>query len=214
MNITWYGHSCFKLQGKDVTLVTDPFSEETGLKPPSGAADIVTISHEHFDHNNRDAIKGEPFIIDGPGEFEIKKVMVRGIEASHSARQDGNNTIYTFLLDEIRFCHLGDLGQTQLEAEQLKAIGQVDVLFVPVGGVFTINSKEAEIIIGQIEPRIIIPMHYRLPGEKGELLKLDDIKAFCADHNLNPKETVSKLTLKKKDLPEEEAQYVVMDMGK
>jgi L-ascorbate metabolism protein UlaG (beta-lactamase superfamily) len=213
MNISWYGHSCFKLQGKDVTLVTDPFNKEIGLKPPSGGADIVTISHEHFDHNNREAIKGEPFIIGGPGEYEIKKVVMRGIESSHDGGH-GNNTIFTILMDEIKLCHLGDLGQKNLETEQLKAIGEVDVLFVPVGGTFTINSKEADNIIGQIEPRIIIPMHYRLPGEKGEMLKLDDLKAFCQDHNIKSGETVSKLALKKKDLPEEEPQYVVMDLGK
>jgi L-ascorbate metabolism protein UlaG (beta-lactamase superfamily) len=211
MNISWYGHSCFRIQGKDVTLVTDPFSKETGLKPPSGGADIVTISHEHFDHNNRDAIKGEPFVIDTPGEYEIKKVTIRGIESSHNG---SGNTIFTIVMDEIRICHLGDFGQKSLEAEQLKVIGEIDVLFVPVGGVFTINSKEADNIIGQIEPRIIIPMHYKLPGMQGDLLKLDDIKAFCQDHNLKHTETVSKLTLKKKDLPEEEPQYVIMDLGK
>jgi L-ascorbate metabolism protein UlaG (beta-lactamase superfamily) len=217
MNITWYGQSCFRLQGKDVTLVTDPFSKETGLKPPSGVADIVTISHKHFNHNNPDAIKGEPFIVDGPGEYEFKKIVIRGIESYHDSEKGaerGGNTIFTVLMDEIRFCHLGDLGQKTLETEQLKAIGEVDVLFVPVGGVFTINIKEAKDIIGQIEPRIIIPMHYKIAGVKGELTKLDDIKPFCQEYNLKPSDTVSKLVLKKKDLPEEEPRYVVMDLGK
>jgi L-ascorbate metabolism protein UlaG (beta-lactamase superfamily) len=217
MNITWYGHSCFRIQGKDVTLVTDPFDKETGLKPPSGSGDIVTISHEHFDHSNRDAIKGEPFVIDGPGEYEIKKVVIRGIDSFHDNEQGkirNGNTIFTILMDEIKICHLGDLGQKSLEADQLKAIGEVDILFVPVGGVFTINSKEADVIIGQIEPRMIIPMHYKIADVKSELTKLDDIKPFCQDHNLDPKETVSKISIKKKDLPEEEPQYVVMDLGK
>lgn len=217
MNITWYGQSCFRIQGKDVTLVTDPFSKEIGLKPPSGTADVVTISHEHFDHNNRDAIKGEPFIIDGAGEYEIKKVVIRGIESYHDSKEgklrDGN-TIFTILMDEIKLCHLGDLGQKNLDTEQLKAIGQVDILFVPVGGVFTINSKEAEVIISQIEPRMVVPMHYKLPGMKDEAAKLDDIKAFCQEYNLNAKDTVSKISIKKKELPEEETQYIVMDLGK
>lgn len=217
MNIVWYGQSCFKIQGKDIALVTDPFDKETGLKPPSGTADIVTISHEHFDHSNRDAIKGEPFVIDGPGEYEIKKVMVRGIESYHNMEKGaerGMNTIFTIIMDDIRICHLGDLGQKSLEADQLKAIGEVDVLFVPVGGFFTINSKEADAVISQIEPRIIVPMHYRIEGVKGDLTKLDDIKSFCQDHNLDPKGTVSKISIKKKDLPEEEPQYIVMDLGK
>lgn len=217
MNIIWYGQSCFKIQGKDVVLVTDPFNKEIGLKPPSGSADIVTVSHEHFDHNNRSAVKGEPFIIDGPGEYEIKKVVIRGIESHHDSAKGenrGNNTIFTILMDEISLCHLGDLGQKSLEAEQLKAIGEIDILFVPIGGVYTINAKEAKTIIGQIEPRMIIPMHYKIPGVKGDLLKLDDIKDFCQEYNLNARETVSKITVKKKDLPEEEPQYVVMDLGK
>ncbi|MFA7169234.1 MAG: MBL fold metallo-hydrolase [Candidatus Paceibacterota bacterium] len=217
MNITWYGHSCFKLQSKEVFLIMDPFNKEIGLKPPFDAADIVTISHEHSDHNNRDAIKGEPFVIDGPGEYEIKKVVIRGIESSHDKEESAAgvvNTIFTVLMDDIRFCHLGDLGQKSLEAEQLKAIGEVDVLFVPIGGVFTINAKEADAIISQIEPRIIIPMHYKVDGVKGELVKLDDIKAFSQNHSLGSVDTVSKISIKKKDLPEDEPQYIVMDLGK
>lgn len=214
MNILWYGHSCFKIQGKDVTLVTDPFSKETGLKPPSGSADIVTISHEHFDHNNRDAIKGEPFVIDGPGEYEIKKVVIRGIESYHNGEEGGINSIFTISMDDIKLCHLGDLGQKSLETDQLKAIGEVDILFIPIGGTFTIDSKEADAIIAQIEPRIIVPMHYKIAGVKGDLAKLEDAKQFCQNHNLDIKNTVSKISIKKRDLPEEEPQYIVMDLGK
>jgi len=212
MNITWYGHSCFKLQGKDVTLVTDPFDKETGLKPPSGSADIVTISNENPDHNNREAIKGEPFLVDGAGEYEIKGVSMRGIESYRGGDKKEANTIFLITLEDIRFCHLGDLGQKSLETEQLKAIGDVDVLFIPVGGGATIGSNEAEAIIGQIDPRIVVPMHYKMASAKGDLAKLEDIKNFSQEHNLG--ETVSKLTLKKKDLPEEDMQYVVMDLGK
>lgn len=217
MNITWYGHSCFKLQGKDVAVITDPFNKEIGLKPPFGTADIVTISHEHSSHNNRTVIKGEPFVVDGPGEYEIKKVTIRGIEAFHNNERgsnQGENTIYVMTFEGIRICHLGDLGQKSLDAEQLNAIGDVDILFIPIGGVSTINAKEAEAIIGQIEPRVIIPMHYKIKGVKGSLEKLDDAKSFCQNHNLNVNATVSKVSFKKKDLPEEEAQYIVMDLGK
>lgn len=213
MNITWYGHSCFKLQDKDTTLITDPFRKEMGLKPPATSADIVTISHEHQDHNNREIIKGEPFVIDGPGEYEIKKVVVRGIVSSHDAEGEEPNTIYIIIMDDIRFCHLGDLGQKALETEQLKAIGDVDVLFIPVGGHSTIGSKEADAIISQIEPRIIVPMHYRIAGVQGGAAELDDIKQFAAGHSLNGT-PVGKLTLKKKDLPEEESQCVIMELGK
>lgn len=217
MNITWYGLSCFKLQGKDVTLITDPFSKETGLKPPMLGAEIVTISHEHAAHNNRETIKGDVFVVDGPGEYENKKVVIRGIESHHDQEQGvqlGFNTIYTILLEDIKFCHLGDLGQKSLDSDQLKAIGEVDVLFVPVGGGNALTVKEAQNVIGQIEPRMVIPMHYRLPGLRGGAAELEDVKGFCSAFNLKPDETVSKVTLKKKDLPEEEAQYLVMDLGK
>lgn len=217
MNISWYGHSCFKIQGKDVSLITDPFGKETGLKPPATSADIVTISHESPNHNNRDAIKGEPFIIDGPGEYETKKVVIKGVESvsgSEKGQAPGINTIYIITMEDIRICHLGDLGEKSLSAEQLHVIGEVDILFIPVGGSSTLNAKEAESIIGQIEPRVIIPMHYKIAGVKGNLENLDDLKSFCQDHNLNMKEAVSKVSFKKKDLPEEESQYIIMDTGK
>lgn len=217
MNITWYGHSCFKLQSKDVTLVTDPFDKEIGLKPPAGAADIVTISHESGSHSNREAARGEVFIIDGPGEYEKKKVVIRGIESDlhrEESKIAGGNTIFALTMEDLRICHLGDLNQKSLTTEQLKAIGEVDVLFVPVGGISTIDSKEADAIIAQIEPRIIVPMHYKIPGVKGELAQLEDIKAFSSNHNLDPKTTLAKISIKKKDLPEEESQYLIMDLGK
>lgn len=217
MNIVWYGHSCFKLQGKDVSLVTDPFGKEIGLKPPATSADIVTISHESPNHNNRDAIKGEPFIIDGAGEYENKKVVIKGV-ASLSNNEKGqlssSNTIYIITFEDIRICHLGDLGEKSLSTEQLHSIGEVDILFVPVGGSVALSAKDAGAIIGQIEPRVIIPMHYKIPGAKGNLEKMEDIRLFCQDHNLNMDETVSKVSFKKKDLPEEEPQYIIMDTGK
>lgn len=212
MNITYYGHSCFKIQGKDVSLITDPFSKETGLKPPATSADIVTISHESPSHNNRLAIKGEPFVVDGAGEYEIKKVVIKGVE---SASSDGDeNTIYVINFEDIRICHLGDLGEKVLSTEQMHLIGEVDILLVPVGGLSTLSAKDAEAIIGQVEPRVIIPMHYKMEGMKGDLAKLDDAKLFCQNHSLDPKDTVSKVSFKKKDLPEDEPQYFLMDTGK
>lgn len=214
MNISWYGHSCFKIQSKEVILITDPFSKEIGIKPPFGAADIVTVSHHHANHDNSAVIKNDPFVVDGPGEYEIKKAVIRGIESFHNDNKEEKNTIYTIETEEIKICHLGDLGQKSLDSDQLSRIGDIDILFIPVGGVNTINSKDAENIIGQIEPRMVIPMHYKLKGVKGCLEKLDDISSFCQSHSLDPKQTVSKIALKKKDLPEEDTQYVLMDLGK
>lgn len=213
MNITWYGQSCFKIQNKDITLIADPFEKSVGLKPPFGSADIVTISHDHFDHNNYSVIKSDPFIIDSAGEFEIKKIIIKGIDSYHDDKEGeerGGNIIYTMEVDGLKICHLGDLGQSTLTNKQLEKIGQVDILFIPVGGVFTIDWKLASAIISQIEPRIIIPMHYKIAGLKGDLLKLDGVDKFCNDRGVSPKDAVDRFSVKKSDLPQEESKVVVM----
>lgn len=215
MNIIWYGQSCFRIQSKDITLITDPFDKKIGLKPPYGAANIVTISHDHYDHNNYGVIKGNPFIIDGAGEYEINKVVIKGIKSYHDNKEGkemGANIIYTIEMEGIAMCHLGDLGQESLTDNQLEKIGQVDILFVPIGGVFTIDQKSADVIISQVEPRIIIPMHYKIIGVKGSLLKLDSVDKFSKEHNVSASDKISKFSVKKKDLPQEESKVVLMDV--
>lgn len=216
MNITWYGQSCFKIQSKDIVLITDPFDKKIGLRPPFGSADIVTVSHGHYDHNNFQVVKNNPFVVDGVGEYEIKKVRIKGINSYHDnqeGKEKGQNVIYTIEMEEIKLCHLGDFGQSALNNGQLEKIGQVDILFIPVGGVFTIDWKSASAIISQIEPRIIIPMHYKVPGVKGELLKLDPVDKFCEERGVSSKEAVSKFSAKKKDLPQEGSETVVMKIA-
>jgi len=213
MNITWYCQSCFKLQSKDIVLITDPFDKKIGLKPPFGAADIVTISHNHYDHNNSQVIKGEPFIVDGEGEYEIKKVSIRGIESCHDNNKGadrGFNIIYVIEMEDISICHLGDLGQETLASNQLEKIGRVDILFIPIGGVFTIDWKSANNIISQIDPRIIIPMHYKIPGGIGDLKKLDDKEKFCKEHGIQSNDIVEKFSIKKKELPQEDVKVVIL----
>ncbi|MBW6440652.1 MBL fold metallo-hydrolase [Patescibacteria group bacterium] len=212
MNITWYGQSCFKLQSKDVSLILDPFDKKIGLRPPFGSADIITISHDHYDHNNYKIIKGEPFVIDSEGEFEIKKVFIRGIEACHDNQKGvdrGFNIIYVIEMEDINICHLGDLGQEFLSNNQLEKIGKIDILFIPIGGVFTIDWNSASNIISQIDPRIIIPMHYKLPGVTGDLKKLDDNEKFCKEHGISSKDIMEKFSIRKKDLPQEDAKVIV-----
>jgi len=216
MNITWYGHSCFKLQSKDIILITDPFDKKIGLKPPFGTADIVTVSHDHYDHNNFTTLKGNPFLIDSAGEYEIKKVSIRGIESYHdneNGKERGSNIIFVIEMEDINICHLGDLGQKSLQDKQIEKIGQVDILFIPIGGVFTLGWKEASNIISQIEPRIIIPMHYKIPGIKGDLLKLDDISNFSKEHGISSNDAVDKLNIKKKDLPQDEETVIIMKIS-
>jgi len=211
MVITWYGQSCFKIQSGDTVLFTDPFAKEIGLTPPRGTANIVTISHHHFDHDNIDALSASsPFIIDGPGEYEVKGVNVTGVATYHDAKEGkerGNNTAYIIEMEGIKICHLGDLGQTKLTNEQLELIDGVDILMVPIGGVYTITGEEAADIINQIEPKIVIPMHYKISGLE---VKLDGADEFLKEMGIAKKETVEKLTIKKKELPEEETQVVIM----
>ena len=139
---------------------------------------MLLVTHDHPDHNNVKGVKGTPFVIQGPGEYEVKEVFIHGIPSFHDdkeGKERGLNTIYVIEAEEMRFCHLGDLGQKQLTDEQLEKIEAVDVLMIPVGGKYTIDSSEAQKIISQIEPKIVIPMHYALPKSNS---KLDDVSKF------------------------------------
>jgi L-ascorbate metabolism protein UlaG (beta-lactamase superfamily) len=164
MRIKWFGHSCFLLEAEDGTkVITDPFDESVGYRIPEEKPDIVTVSHNHFDHNAVDLLQGNPEVVKGIGEKKIKGIIFKGIKSFHDKSRGakrGTNTIFTFTIDGIKFCHLGDLGHL-LTSEQLKEIGEVDVLFIPVGGIFTIDGQEAQEVSKQLNPKLIIPMHYK-----------------------------------------------------
>lgn len=190
----------------------DPFEESLGLKLPPLEADLVLVTHSHFDHNNAKGVKGEPFVIEGPGEYEAKGVFVQGIPSFHDdvqGKERGTNTIYTIAVEGITLCHMGDFGQKELTGEQVEKIGTVHVLMIPVGGTYTINGKEAGKIISQIEPSIIIPMHYALPKLKVTLASVDEFLRAMGKKGLQPQQ---KLTLKDKDVAgeREEAEIVLM----
>jgi len=215
MNIIWHGHSCFQIsatRGKNnqVNVVIDPFSEETGLRLPKLEADIVLVTHNHQDHNNIKAVSGSPFLISGPGEYEVKNIFIQGIPSWHDEKggeERGENTIFVLETEEMRICHLGDLGQKELTSEQLEQIGSIDILMIPIGGVYTISAKESIKIMSQIEPKIIIPMHYQIPKLK---LKLDGLDKFLKIMGIKTIEPLNKFTIKKKDLSEEEAKIIVL----
>ncbi len=212
MTINWYGHSCFKItnQGGHLTIITDPFDKKVGLNPPRGNADIVTVSHDHFDHNNIKAVGGQPFIINSPGEYETKTITINGISSFHDEKKGeerGTSTIYRIEVDGIRICHMGDFGQERLSDNQLETLGQVDILIIPVGGNYTINGIQAAKIANQIEPAIIIPMHYKIPGLT---VDINDPKEFLKEMGANGIKPVDKLTLKKKDLSNKEMEVVMM----
>jgi len=212
--IYWAGHSCFQISFSNSKensgdIVIDPFDESIGLKLPTLRADILLITHNHYDHNNIKGVKGEPFVVQGPGEYEIKGVFIRGIPSAHDdegGKKRGENTIYLIEAEDIKFCHLGDLGQKNLTDEQLETIGPVDVLMIPVGGEYTIDFSDAQKIISQIEPKIVIPMHYALPKLK---IKLNDVSKFlkAMGKTVNPQE---KLIVKSSTLSKEGMEIIVL----
>ncbi|HAT74262.1 MAG: putative Zn-dependent hydrolases of the beta-lactamase fold protein [Candidatus Moranbacteria bacterium GW2011_GWF2_36_839] len=219
MIIQYYGHSCFKITTKpagrgkdDVAVFFDPFDKSVGLRPPQGQADLVLVSHNHADHNNVEALKGEPYVIDIPGEYSAKGANIIGIASYHDDKngaERGENTIFVLEAEDLRICHLGDLG-TDLSEKQLEKINGIDILMIPIGGGnYTIDGKKAVDIIKKIEPKIIIPMHYKI---KGSTVDIDDEKVFCNEIGNCPKEKVSKINIKKKDLEEKEMEVVLMDI--
>lgn len=216
MIITWHGHSCFKIQGDKATVITDPFDGSYGLKVPRHSADIVTVSHDHKDHNYIESVKpagDKPvFVVDTPGEFEFKETFIYGIPSYHDnskGSEMGPNTIYRIEMDGMSIGHLGDLGHT-LESEHLERLEGVDILMIPIGGTYTIDGKEATKVINQIEPRIVIPMHYNIKGLK-LAKKIDGYDVFCKEIGACPKEEVSKLKITKKDLPQEDLEVVLFE---
>jgi L-ascorbate metabolism protein UlaG (beta-lactamase superfamily) len=216
-DIQYLGHSCFRLRGRDGTVVCDPFDRSVGLDIGRPTAHIVTVSHRHPDHANVAAVKPmreRIFPIEGPGEYEVSGVMIAGVRTFHDKQKGaelGNNTAYVIHLDDVVFCHLGDLGH-ELSTHQLDEIGNVDVLFIPIGGGETIGPSEAVSVISQIEPRIVIPMHYALPGQRSFMSDLAPLEKFT--HEIGMKEVIEeeKLTVTTASLPseDEETRFVIM----
>ncbi len=216
MNITWYGYSCFKMEfgvrsSDKVSLVTDPFEKEgrNGM-PRTLSADIVTVSHDHKRHNNVKDIVGDPFIIEGPGEYEVKDVMVTGVKACHDDKDCtvlGPNTIYYIIADGLHVVHLGDLNH-KLSESQFAHIHNTDILFVPIGGKDTLDAKAAVEVIGQFEPRIIVPMHYK-SGRWGA--GMDGLDPFLKVLGAATPEVVNRLKITSRDLPQEETKIVIIE---
>jgi len=164
MNVTWIGHACFRIESREGRILTDPFEEKVPYDLPAEPVDIVTVSHEHFDHNATGRVAGTPAVVRGPGVHEVRGIQFRGIASFHDdarGAQRGPNTIFVFRLEEITLAHLGDLG-TALSEPQRRALADVEVLFLPVGGHFTIDATTAAALISDLPSvRIAIPMHYR-----------------------------------------------------
>lgn len=176
MRIKWLGHACFKIVSSGgIRIVTDPFDDNVGYKLPKVTADIVTLSHGHYDHNFTDCLNGQFEIVNKVGNFNIKDVVITGVHTYHDAEQGakrGDNIVYVFKVDGISVCHLGDLGH-RLTKAQIEMIGDVDILLVPVGGTYTIDAEAAFEVCESLNPKIIIPMHYKTKVLKFELDTVD-----------------------------------------
>jgi L-ascorbate metabolism protein UlaG (beta-lactamase superfamily) len=204
MEITWLGHSCFRLRGREAAIVTDPCAKSTGYSVGRPAADIVTVSHDHPGHNNVAAVTGSPRVVQGPGEFEIAGVLIMGIRTYHDGEKGerlGKNIAYVLEMDDLRVCHLGDLGHVPTP-EQVEELSGVDILLAPVGGNNTIAAAAAAETVSLLEPKLVLPMHYQTPAAKAQLDPLDRfLKEMGAPSALEERQ--AKLSVTKSTLPQE-----------
>lgn len=213
MIITWLGHSCFKFQTPQATVVIDPYSNDIGIRFPRVSADFLLVTHAHGDHSNVDAVGGSPYVVSGPGEYEVRGVFAQGIPAYHDAvegKERGRITMYRIEAEGMVIAHLGDFGQPKLTDEQFEALNGADILCVPVGGHYTIDAKAAVDIITQLEPRIVIPMHYKIPGLDAKRFPIDGVEKFIKHMGVTTNGHEEKLKLSKKDLPQDETKVIIL----
>lgn len=211
MEITWYGHSCFRLTERGTaSVVTDPYDNtKIGYSPLKLKANIVTVSHDAAGHNYIKAVKGSLHIIDGPGEYEIGGVFITAVQTNGHGKDNGDelrNTLYVFDYDGITIAHLGDLKRVPSQKE-VETLGAVNVALVPVGGGGGLNAAKAAEVISLLEPNIVIPMHYATKGGK---LKLDSLDKFLKEMGLSKTETEPSLKVTRSGLPQE-TRVVVLD---
>lgn len=209
MDVTWLGQSCFRLRGKNAAVVTDPFPPSLGLRLPRQEAEVVTVSHEHENHSYTQAVR-DAFEITGPGEYEIAGVSVIGFSTFHDTEKGskrGRNTVYLIEIDDVRVCHLGDLGHP-LDDADAETVASVDVLLVPVGGQTAINAVQAAEVVRQLEPRFVVPMHYATPGVK---VPLEGVDRFLKEMAVTSYEPQPKLSVQASSATEYETKVVVLE---
>ncbi len=200
MDITWLGHSCFMIKGRNAVVITDPYSPNLGYSLGKPTAHIVTVSHQHEGHSYVQGIGGEPKIVTRPGEYEIGGVLIIGIATFHDndkGANRGKNTVYLMEIDEMTVCHLGDLGHV-LTADQVEETGNVDVLLLPVGGGSTISAPVAAEVVRQLEPKAIVPMHYKTPAISREM---EPVERFLKEIGVNQITPQTELSITRSSLP-------------
>lgn len=218
MEITYLGHSSFKIKTKTGTVVTDPYGAMTGLKMPTVSADIVTVSHSHDDHNNIKAVSGtsrrkEPFVITEPGEYEVEGVSVFGFSTFHdnsSGKDRGDNVVYVIQAEDLRILHLGDLGH-ELTEKMIEELDGIDIVMVPVGGHYTVDAERAIKVIESIDPYFVLPMHYRTPAHDEKVFgQVDEITKFTTSFAHTVK-TLKSLNVTKLSLPQDVTEVIVFE---
>jgi len=199
MRLKWLGHSCFLITSDTgLRIITDPYTSGGGVgyAPVNEAADIVVVSHDHFDHNAVSSVPGRPEVVTDSGVKEAKGIQFKGIATYHDASQGGErgaNTVFCFAVDGLKLCHLGDLGHL-LSREEISEIGDVDVLLVPVGGFFTIDAKVASQVCDDLKPKVVVPMHYKTPKLDFPVAGVEDfVKGKKNVRTLNSSEAEFKL---------------------
>jgi L-ascorbate metabolism protein UlaG (beta-lactamase superfamily) len=208
VEITWYGHSCFRVREMGITIVTDPYDKGIGYTMPRIRADVVTISHGHEGHSCPRGFRGSPRVLGCPGEYEIGDVFITGVPTFHDTvggRERGQNTAFLLDFDGLTVCHLGDLGHV-LTQSQVEALDGVSVLLIPVGGRSTLGAAQAAEVVGLLEPNIVIPMHYQTEGLAREL---DPVSSFLKAMGAGRPRAQEMLKIGSSKLPEE-PQVVVL----
>jgi len=199
MELTWYGLSCFRItERKYATIVTDPYGSGLGLPDLKLRGDVVTVSHEARGHSNLEAVSGIAHVLDGPGEYEIGGVFVTGISTVDEATKR-RNVLYVFDYNGVTIAHLGDLEKVPTQ-KQIEALGLINVLLVPVGGGNSLNATQAAELVSILEPNIVVPMHYQLPGLK---LDLNEVDRFLKEMGVSEVKEETSLKLTTTSFPEE-----------
>lgn len=216
MEITWFGHSCFRLRDRSVAVVTDPYGKDIGLILPRVRADVVTVSHDADDHNYAKGVKSGFKTLTGPGEYEVAGVFVTGLELRGERKKSKEpvaklrNTVFLFEFEDLTVCHLGDLDHVPIQAQVEETLGEVDVLLIPVGGGESLNAAQASEVVSLLEPHIVIPMHYKVKGLEPNV-KLDLVTKFLKEMGLDDVPTQETLRVTRSALPEE-TQIVLLEL--
>lgn len=209
--IKWLGHACFRIRAREATILTDPVPRSLGYRVDKQRADIVTLSHDHPGHTALEIINGDYKVVRGPGEYEMNEVFITGIRTYHDDKQGeehGRNTVYLIEVENLTICHLGDLGH-RLTEEQVEALTSVDILILPVGGGTVLDAAQAAELVGQVEPKMAIPMQYQTPfGDKDR----EGVERFLKELAVPEVSPVDKITVRPSDL-RDSTEVVVLEPG-